>query len=167
MPYDFSSHQGVGAFVEEHGVVLESSRGPVPSLAEAIAGEVIRGNWWTHPKGRAIFRATRLIRDSPDVLVCRLVGGKITYIHRRLWPAVARLIAEIGPSRLDAVREAHTTSGAHKLVTVPFAEWLPDEVRRAAEKMSAAEAHSQLGGALALRTSRRPATSPQAKRRRR
>jgi hypothetical protein len=26
------------AFVEHHGVVLEAARGPVPSLAEAVAG---------------------------------------------------------------------------------------------------------------------------------
>jgi len=32
------------AFVEKHGVVLASARGPVPSLAEAIAGEPIRGS---------------------------------------------------------------------------------------------------------------------------
>lgn len=55
MRYDFSSLQGALAFVEEHGVVLEGGRGPVPSLAETIAGESIRGNWWTHPKGERYF----------------------------------------------------------------------------------------------------------------
>jgi hypothetical protein len=33
------------AFVKRHGIVLESARGPVPSLAEAVAGEPIRGSW--------------------------------------------------------------------------------------------------------------------------
>ena len=42
------------AFVERHGIVLESARhAAIPSLAEAIAGEPIRGSWWAHPKGRA------------------------------------------------------------------------------------------------------------------
>jgi hypothetical protein len=38
------------AFVKANGVVLESGRGAVPSLAEAIAGAPIRGSWWAHPK---------------------------------------------------------------------------------------------------------------------
>src|SRR5207249_7616917 len=75
------------AFVRSHGIVLESARGPVPILAEAVAGERIQGGWWGHPKGHDIFAATRAVRDSPDVLVCRLLGGKVTYIHHRLWPA--------------------------------------------------------------------------------
>jgi hypothetical protein len=43
------------AFIRKHGVVLESAQGPVPSLAEAIAGEPIRGSWWGHPSSRLIF----------------------------------------------------------------------------------------------------------------
>jgi hypothetical protein len=31
------------AFIRKHGVVLESARGPVPSLAEVIAREPLRG----------------------------------------------------------------------------------------------------------------------------
>src|SRR5919106_198151 len=99
------SPEGALAFVKEHGVVLESGRGPVPSLVEAITGEAIRGTWWGHPKASAIFRATRAVRDSADVLVCRLVGGKITYVHRRLWPALVRLARLVDGSRLGAIRE--------------------------------------------------------------
>jgi hypothetical protein len=145
MRHDVSSPNGALAFVQEHGVVLESGRGPVPSLAEAIAGEPIRGSWWGHPRRGAIFRGTRAVRDSADVLVCRLLGGRITYIHRRLWPALVRLAEEIGPSRLDAIQEAHTESGAHKLITIPFAQWVPSETRKAAEKLSETEARSQCG----------------------
>ncbi len=126
-------------------MVLESGHGPVPSLVEAIAGEPIRGTWWGHPKRRAMFRATRAVRDSADVLVCRLLGGKITYVHRRLWPALVRVADRIGPSRLDAIREEHTTSGAHKLVTVPFPRWVATNVRKAAEKLSEVEARKQCG----------------------
>ena len=28
--------------------VLQAARGPAPNLAEAIAGEPIRGSWWGH-----------------------------------------------------------------------------------------------------------------------
>src|SRR5205814_8572249 len=36
------------AFVERHGIVLQAARGPLPNLAEAIAGGTIRGSWWGH-----------------------------------------------------------------------------------------------------------------------
>ncbi len=42
---DVSPKEGL-AFVKRHGVVLHAARGPVPSLAEAIAGGPIRGSWW-------------------------------------------------------------------------------------------------------------------------
>jgi hypothetical protein len=143
MRYDFGSPQGALAFVDEKGVVLESGRGPVPSLVEAIVGESIRGSWWGHPKGSEIFRATRAVRDSPDVLVCKLVEGKITYVHRRLWRALVGLHGE--PGRLDAIREEHTASGAHKLVTTKFPTWVAKDVRSAAKKLSEAEARNQIG----------------------
>jgi hypothetical protein len=148
MRRDVSSAENALAFVEKRGVVLESGRGPVASLAEAIAGEAIRGSWWGHPRGRVIFRATRAVRDSPDVLVCRLLDGKITYVHRRLWPALVRLASVIGPRRLDAIREEHTETGAHRLVTVPFPQWVPSDVTRAAEHLSEVEARNQCGAWL-------------------
>jgi hypothetical protein len=79
------------AFVRKHGVALEAAAGPVPSLAEAIAGGPIRGSWWARPRSHEIFELTRAVRDSEDVLVCRLVDGKITYIHRRLWAPLVRV----------------------------------------------------------------------------
>ena len=78
------------AFIRKHGVVLEAAQGPVPSVAEAIAGGPVRGSWWAHPNGHEIFAVTRAIRDSDEVLVCRLIKGNITFVHRRLWPALVR-----------------------------------------------------------------------------
>jgi len=64
------------AFIRKHGVVLEAAHGPVPSLAEVIAGEAVHGSWWFHPKSQEIFAVTRAIRDSDDVLVCRLITAR-------------------------------------------------------------------------------------------
>jgi hypothetical protein len=132
-------------FVETHGVVLEAGRGARPNLAEAIAGEPIRGSWWGHKKGRAIFRATRIVRDCNEVLVCRLVGGKITYVHRRLWPTIVRLASLLDKKTLVALREEHTPSGTHKVRTIPFPGWVPPEIRAAAENISEEQACLQLG----------------------
>ena len=37
--------------------MLQSARGPLPNLAEWIAGEPIRGSWWGHPCGHETFAA--------------------------------------------------------------------------------------------------------------
>jgi hypothetical protein len=133
------------AFIEQHGIVLESARHPtIPSLAQAIAGEPLRGGWWSHPKGRAIFAATRAVRDSPDVLVCRLVDGKITFAHVHVWPALVRLADRFPAPALDRVREIHSETGAHRLESIRFPKWVPEQTAAAANRLSEAQARTAL-----------------------
>jgi hypothetical protein len=143
------------AFIRRHGIVLEGGRGPVPNLAEAVVGAPIRGSWWGHAKGREIFSLTRVLRDSADVLVCRLVGGKITYVHRRLWPAVVRLAPRFERDDLAALREVHTLQGRHEVRTVAFPRWVPPAVKRQARRLSETSAWMALG-AWGERERRRP-----------
>ncbi len=124
------------AFIRKHGVVLEAAQGAAPSLAEVIAGEPIRGSWWSHPKSHEIFAVTRAIRDSDQVLVCRLIKGKVTFVHRRLWPALVRAAGRLRSDRLSQVRESHTSSGRHVTTEVPFPDWVPSSVRAAARSLS-------------------------------
>ena len=124
------------ALIREHGVVLEAAQGPVPSLAELVAGEPVRGSWWSHPKSHEIFAVTRAIRDSDDVLVCRLVKGKVTFVHRRLWPALVRAAGRIPLGRLSQVRETHTSAGRHVTKEVPFPDWVPSNVRATARTLT-------------------------------
>ena len=140
------------AFVEKHGVVLQAARGPVPSLAEAIAGERIRGSWWGHPKGQAIFLAAEAVNEDPDVLVCKLVDGKVTYVHRRLWPALVKLASALPKARLAKVWNEHTASGAHRARRLAFPAWVPAEVARQAERLPLAEAQALLSPLFALGT---------------
>ena len=95
------------SFVQEHGLVLASAKGPVPRLTEAIVSEPIRGSWWAHPKSHQIFAIFQVVADSDDVLVCRLVNGKVTFIHRRLWPALARLAKRFTPAQIAKIHEEH------------------------------------------------------------
>jgi len=132
------------AFVERHGVVLQAARGPVPSLAEAIAGGPIRGSWWGHPKGKEIFHAAEAICASPDVLVCKLLGDRITYVHRRLWPALVKLATRFRKEQLARVWDEHTASGAHRARREPFPAWVPPAVMKEAAGLSVAEAESIL-----------------------
>jgi hypothetical protein len=132
-------------FVEHHGVVLASAKGPVPRMSEAIAGEPIRGSWWAHPKSHAIFSLLDRLADSPDVLVCRLVDGKVTFVHRRLWPALVRIADRFSRDRLAQVHEEHTPSGRHRRTEVPFPDWVPDAARGLAATLTEDEALRALG----------------------
>jgi hypothetical protein len=148
-------------FVEQHGVVLEAARGSVPSLAGAVLGARHRGSWWGHPKGKAFFQLTRHVRASRDVLVCRLVDGKVTYVHRRLWPALARLAPGIEATRLAALREMHTASGAHRMQRTAFRQWVTSDVLAEAAALTESDALAQVSPWTCIATrhrSRRRAT---------
>jgi hypothetical protein len=133
-------------FIRQHGIVLEAAYGKAPSLAELIAGEPLRGSWWSHPKKRAIFAATRAVRDAPEVLVCRLLDRKVTYVHRRLWPALVRIADRFPPPMLVQLRETHKPSGKHGVEEVPFPRWVPDSVQAEAQGLTDAEALDVLRG---------------------
>lgn len=139
------------SFVRSHGVVLESAAGPVPSLAESIAGAPIRGSWWAHPRRHEIFNLTRAVRDSPDILVCRLVDGKITYVHRHLWPSLVRVAERFPAKRLAQLHEVHTRSGRHVVTDVAFPGWVPKDVSVEAAKLSEDQAVRNLGAWVEIR----------------
>jgi hypothetical protein len=66
----------------------------VPSLVALIVGGPVRGSWWSHPEGKRIYAIASAIEASPDALAAKLVGGKVTYLHRRLWPALLRVVTD-------------------------------------------------------------------------
>ena len=124
----------------QHGVMLESARGPLPNVAEMIAGEPIRGSWWSHPRSHEIFAAINALADSPDVVRTRLVNGKVTLLHRGVWPALFRLADRFPPARLAAIGEEHTSSGAHRVTERAFPDWVPVDVRHAGAELTIDEA---------------------------
>jgi len=140
------------AFVRRHGVVLQAARGPVPSLAEAIADGPIRGSWWGHAKGRVIFHAAQAICESPEVLVCKLIDDKVTYGHGRLWPASVKLAPRFRKSQLAKVWDEHTETGAHVSRRIAFPEWVPSEVLKEAQALSIAEAEQLLSAFLTTKS---------------
>jgi hypothetical protein len=132
------------AYIERHGVVLQRTGAVVPSLIEAIVGGVFPGSWWSHPDSHLIFGLLGAVQDSPDILRCRLVDEKISYAHRRVWPALVRLAKRIGPRRLDRLTQEHTASGAHRSVTTKFPTWVPAEILEASRALSEDEARTAL-----------------------
>ena len=124
--------------------MLASARGSVPSVAEAVAGEPIVGSWWAHPKGKAIFAALSELDDSVDVRCFKLVDGKITLVHRRVWPALVRLARDgvLATERLASLQQEHMPTGEHRNVVTPFPEWVDDATAAAAKKLTAEQAKS-------------------------
>lgn len=137
------------AFVERHGIVLESARhATIPSIAQAIAGGPIRASWWAHARGREIFAITRALRGTAQVLTCRIVEGRISFVHERLWAALARLAARFPPSRIARLQEVHTSRGRHRAEEVAFPLWLPLHVAAEAGRLEESEAEAQLAPIL-------------------
>jgi hypothetical protein len=133
-------------FVEKHGVVLASARGPVPSVAEAVAGEPIVGSWWAHPKGNQIFTVLSELDDSSDVRCFKLVDGKVTLVHRKAWPALVRLGRDgvIAPEQLAVLEQEHMPGGEHRNLVTPFPNWVDDATDHAAAQLTTEQARAQL-----------------------
>ncbi len=131
-------------FIRYHGVVLQSAKGLEPSLAVQIVGGPIRGSWWSHPQGHEIYALIQKIHKSKAVLICMLANGKITYIHRRLWPAFVHMAREFPAHSLDKAVQVHLPSGQHQRQDVPFPEWVPETVQDSARKLSTRDASAEI-----------------------
>jgi hypothetical protein len=70
--------------LRDEGVLMLSDPA-LPSVVNLVAGPSVKGSWWGHPKGHEVYSQVGLLEAEPDVLVTRLVSGKVTYLHRNLW----------------------------------------------------------------------------------
>ncbi len=117
------------AAIGEHGVLLETDRA-FPSLVAHVAGGPVKGTWWAHPLANEIYMLGHRLMDHRDVLFIRLVTGKMTYVHRRLWrplyaiatarqpwqlaelPRTAKsmlqMVDRLGALRMDKIRSSRT-----------------------------------------------------------
>ncbi len=131
-------------FIRYHGVVLQSAKGLEPSLAARIVGGPVRGSWWGHPQSHVIYALLQKVDKSQAVLSCTVANGKITYIHRRLWPAFVRMAKQFPAHALDKAVQVHLPSGRHQRQDVPFPDWVPETVLGAAGKLSVRDASAEI-----------------------
>jgi hypothetical protein len=76
----------LSALLRERGLIT------LTQAASHVAGEPLRGSWWSHPEGKRIYRALPQLAAGADVLQAKLVEGRQTCVHRRrLWPALVRV----------------------------------------------------------------------------
>ena len=125
-------------------MLLESARGPIPNVAELVVGEPISGSWWGHADSHAIFERINELADSPDVVRLRLVNGKVTLVHRRLWPALVRVAGHFRPERIASIAEEHTAAGTHVKIETPFPEWVSADALEIAATLTEDEAFAAL-----------------------
>src|ERR1700682_3058710 len=78
--------------IERHGMLLMQDV-RVLSVVGILAGQPLKGSWWSHPRSHEMFRCLEQLGESADILACRLVARKVTYLHRRLWPAFLSVAA--------------------------------------------------------------------------
>jgi hypothetical protein len=83
--------EAAAQLVREHGLMTLAPAGDFPSLAQALAGESIPSKWWSHPRANEIYNAFIATASDPEVLVTKLIDGKVTLIDRKLWPYLLRL----------------------------------------------------------------------------
>jgi hypothetical protein len=77
----------VVAAVQELGVLFLSDP-KRKSAIQILTGEPPRGSWWSHPDADRIYTVLHRVEKHPDLLAAKLLAGKVTFIHRALWPAV-------------------------------------------------------------------------------
>lgn len=129
------------AWLAKHGLLLLSD--PVlPSLVTMIAGEPVKGTWWSHPAGNLIFNTGCALDDlTDDVTTAKLIAGKVTYVDVALWPA----LAGVGKAHADWQDEVLQNLGkpaATLLQTIAAGPVRTDELtpdlRKVAKKLEAA-----------------------------
>jgi hypothetical protein len=148
------------SFVRRHGVALASAKGSVPNLAEAITRGPIRGSWWAHPQSHAIYAIFQEVESAPDILVCRVVKGKITFVHRRVWPFLVRLSDRFPAENLAQIHQEHSKDGHHLNRTVAFPDWVPPEIRLEAAGLAEEDASTALGAWVPPTQRRKLAAAP-------
>lgn len=73
--------------LKKWGLLLESDP-KLPSVCTIITGEPMKGSWWSHSMAQTIFQVNERLDDHPDVLIAKLLAGKVTFVHRQFWPAL-------------------------------------------------------------------------------
>ena len=83
------SHRAAQRVLEalaERGLLLKQDK-ELPNVVTLLTGQSLRTSWWSHPRAHLIFAALTHLARHPDVLFTKLLYGKVTLLHRRLWPS--------------------------------------------------------------------------------
>jgi hypothetical protein len=129
--------------LERLGLLLLQDK-KLPSVVGIITGQRLSTSWWSHPRGQEIFNCLETI--DHDAVATRLVAGKVTFVHRRLWPALVgagksrakwrQTSRDAKPRELQEhlatfAEEIHTESGRHEMRLASWSEFARERGVRA------------------------------------
>lgn len=83
-----------------------------PSLTGLTIDGPIRGSWWAHPLSNDVYMISQQLQHCGDVAMTKLVSGKQTYLHRRLWPHLPAIGLARDAWQLDGLAETAASSMA-------------------------------------------------------
>jgi hypothetical protein len=133
--------------LKKYGLLLLNDP-ELPNLCRLVAGERVRGSWWAHPRAQEIFQVYDALEDHPDVLILKLISGKVTYIHRTLWSQ----IVAVGRAREPWQMKDLSAAARKLLATVDEAPVEPGRAKAAAAReldgrmlVFSAQFHSESG----------------------
>lgn len=84
--------------LERYGLLLEHDK-ELPSVTSLVAGEPISGSWWGHKLGHFIYDLLGKLEERSGGLATKIIDGKVTWVHRRLWPAFLAVAEDPDPAR--------------------------------------------------------------------
>lgn len=100
--------QKVLAALAEFGLLMVSDRW-FPSVSGLITGGSVKGSWWSHPLAHTIFGVNEILEDHKDVLITKLISGKITFVHKSIWPHVYTIGSARERWQMDGLSSAAKT----------------------------------------------------------
>ena len=95
---------------------------------------------------RAVAMRYGQLEQEAEILSGSVVGfallgvAALTFVHRRLWPALVKLASRFRKEPLAKTSNEHTPSGAHRSRRMVFPRWVPGDVMKEAERLSVADA---------------------------
>ena len=89
-------------YLRKLGVLLETDR-TFPSITGIMVREPIKGSWWSHPMANDIYMLSQRLAHHSDTIFLKLLSGKTTFVHRRLWPELIAIGTAQEPWQLDAL----------------------------------------------------------------
>jgi hypothetical protein len=116
--------------IAQRGLLLLQDKN-LDNVVTLMAGERVKGSWWSHPRAHEIFDAIEHLPED-QVIATKLVGGKVTFIHHSLWPDL--LAVATGQREY----QVHTESGRHEKRFEPWSAWAKRMKVRATRDAAAA-----------------------------
>lgn len=132
--------------LESAGLLLQGD-GALPSVVRVVVGGPVRGSWWSHAKAHDIYAVCQFLKDHADVTTAKLILGKVTYVHRALWPALASIGDSREPWQMDGLSRAAQSLLREVTASGELRAANPDAARALEQRLlvHAEEVHTERG----------------------